>query len=393
MNEPGARGFAQSGVRVANERAVLTLVAVNPGSSNADLARLSGLGPQTTSRILAELESRDLVMRGEPLRGRRGQPATPLFINPDGACVIGVEIGWRSLEVMLLSMTGQTLASISRSHDLLDADTIFADIAAEIATIRAGLTQRQSDRLIGIGVCISRNIEQGLEALGASARQIARWSSLDITAHLQGLTGLETSSISDGSAASWSEWLALPRPWPASFACLYVGAFLGSGILINGSLWESRSSNGASLGDIIVPDASGKPTSVQDIASLLVLQRRCEAAGLKLPDSRSTRWDWSALGAVGEAWLEDAARALAVAVLNTSAVIEVELIVIDGILPRDVMARLVERVEHHLGLMPYSRPVPALALGKLGASAAANGVAQMLLFRRFFARAWDLFVT
>jgi hypothetical protein len=46
--EPMARGVAQSGVRLANERAVLTLIAVNAGASNADLARLSGLGPQTT---------------------------------------------------------------------------------------------------------------------------------------------------------------------------------------------------------------------------------------------------------------------------------------------------------------------------------------------------------
>lgn len=60
-----ARGVAQSGVRIANERAVLTLVALVPGLSNADLARRSGLGPQTTSRIVTDLEARGLVMRGE----------------------------------------------------------------------------------------------------------------------------------------------------------------------------------------------------------------------------------------------------------------------------------------------------------------------------------------
>lgn len=109
--EPVARGFAQSGVRLANERAVLTLIALNPGASNAVLARLSGLGPQTTSRILSDLEARALVLRGEVLRGRRGQPATPLYINPEAAYVIGVEIGWRHFEVLLLAMTGNTLTS------------------------------------------------------------------------------------------------------------------------------------------------------------------------------------------------------------------------------------------------------------------------------------------
>src|SRR6218665_1624036 len=106
--EPLGRGFAQAGVRIANERAVLTLIGLNPGASNADLARLSGLGPQTTSRIVAELEARELVQRGDVLRGRRGQPATPLFLDPDGAYVIGVEVGWRHFEVLLFAMSGQT---------------------------------------------------------------------------------------------------------------------------------------------------------------------------------------------------------------------------------------------------------------------------------------------
>ena len=74
---PTARGFAQSGVRIANERAVMTLIGLNPGVSNAELARLTGLGPQTTSRIVTDLEARELVLRGEVLRGRRGHPALP----------------------------------------------------------------------------------------------------------------------------------------------------------------------------------------------------------------------------------------------------------------------------------------------------------------------------
>jgi len=105
--EPIARGVAQAGVRIANERAVLTLIAGLPGSSNADIARRSGLGPQTTARILADFEARGLVERGQVLRGRRGQPATPYRLNPDGAFSIGVEIGWSHLEILLFSMGGR----------------------------------------------------------------------------------------------------------------------------------------------------------------------------------------------------------------------------------------------------------------------------------------------
>lgn len=392
-NQPLARGFAQASVRVANERAVLTLIALTPGLSNADLARQSGLGAQTTSRIVADLEAREVISRGAVLRGRRGQPATPLFINPDGAYVIGVDVSWRSLEVVLQSMTGQTLASISRSHAYPDAETIFGQIAAEVATLRAGMTQQQSDRLIGLGVACPCHIDEGIAALGAPLRQVELWRDIDIVARLSSITGLEVQSLNEGNAACWSQLLASPRPWPSAFACLHVSSYLVAGIVTRGTLWEGRSGNAANLGAIIVEGPDGRPATLQDVASLLALQRRLEAVGLTLPPGNALNWDWSLLQPVADAWLDDAARALAAAVLNTSSIIDLDLTVIDGVLPRPVVAELVERVNHHLALLPCTGPLPKVSAGVLGGAAAASGVAQTVLFRRFFSRAWNLFTT
>ena len=75
--DAGGRGLQHQGLRRANERAVLTVIGFNPGVSNADIARLSGLAPQTVSAILTDLDGMGLIARGEVLRGRRGQPATP----------------------------------------------------------------------------------------------------------------------------------------------------------------------------------------------------------------------------------------------------------------------------------------------------------------------------
>lgn len=393
INQPEARGFAQSGVRVANERAILTLIALRPGSSNADLARSSGLGPQTTSRIVGELEARELIRRGEVLRGRRGQPATPLFINPEGAFVIGVDIGWRSLELVLLSMSGQTLASVSRTHAYPDAEVIFTRIADEVAKLRESLPAHHAGRLVSIGVASPGNIDRGLVALKAPDHQVALWRDLDIAGRLSQLTGLDVDWVNDGSAACWSEWLALPQPWPAAFACLHVGTFISSGINNNGNLWQGRSGNAANLGAIIVPGADGKPSTVQDVASILALQHRLEAAGLDLPEGNSLDWDWSALQPVADAWLEDAARALAMAIASTRAIIELDLTLVDGVMPRAVVLRLVERVNHHLAQLPADEAPPAIAMGTLGGMAAVSGVANLMLFRRHFSRAWNLFAT
>ncbi|MBE0581730.1 ROK family transcriptional regulator [Devosia sp.] len=389
-----ARGFAQSGVRIANERAVMTLIALNPGASNADLARLSGLGPQTTSRIVSDLEARELVLRGEVLRGRRGQPATPLFLNPDGAFGIGIEIGWRHFEVLLFGMAGITLASIRRSYCWPDFHTIFADVSAEVATLRAGMTATQAERLVGIGVASPSRIDRHIHRLGAPVEQVELWSGVDMADEVGRALGEPVAWFNDGNAACWAEFIAHRLPRPDGLAYLQVGALVGAGIAIDGQVWEGRTGNAANLGAILVADAQGQASYVYTIASLLALEQRLEAAGRTPPRGNPLNWDWESLEPVASAWLDDAGRALASAVLSTRAVVEFDVAVIDGVMPRAVVTSLVERVEHHLAaLPPRGGDLPRVSMGHMGGAAAATGAAQLVLFHRFFSRGWNIFVT
>lgn len=392
--EPIGRGVAQAGVRIANERAVLTLVAISPGLSNADLARRTGLGPQTTSRIVSDLEARSMVMRGEVLRGRRGQPATPLFINPRGAYCIGVEIGWRHREVLLYDLGGQTLATLRSSYEYPDASTVFADIAADVEVLRNGMAPEDRDRLIGIGVAAPTFIHGSIARIGAPADQVELWRGINVAASVAEATGLPTEKFNDGSAACWAEILAQPMPRPTIFAYFQVGTFVGAGIVINGALWEDPSGNAADLGSIIVAGADGTPTYVHMVASLNALDHRLAQAGLRRPPGFPQEWDWDALEPVASAWIDEAGRALATAVLSTRAMIDIEKAVIDGVIPRAILARLLERTTHYLAQFPtLVRPRPRVEPGLQASSAAATGAAQLHLFRRYFSRSWHLLVT
>lgn len=394
MFEPIGRGVAQAGVRIANERAVLTLVATSPGLSNADLARRTGLGPQTTSRIVSDLEARSMIMRGEVLRGRRGQPATPLFINPRGAYCIGVEIGWRHREVLLYDLAGRTLATLRASYDYPDANTIFADVAADVQTLRSGMAPQDCGRLVGIGVAAPTFIHGSIARIGAPPDQVELWRHIDIAGRIAAATGLPAQWFNDGSAACWAEILAQPIPRPSIFAYLHVGTFVGAGIVVNGALWEDPSGNAADLGSIVVGGPDGVPTYVHMVASLNALDHRLRAAGMRRPLGFPQDWDWDALEPVASAWLDEAGRALATAVLSTRAMIDIERAVIDGVIPRAVLARLLERTTHHLAQFPtLVRPRPRVEPGLQASSAAATGAAQLLLFRRYFSRSWHLLVT
>lgn len=389
-----ARGFAQSGVRIANERAVMTLIALNPGASNADLARLSGLGPQTTSRIVSDLEARALVVRGEVLRGRRGQPATPLFLNPDGAFGIGIEIGWRHFEVLLFSMAGVTLASIRRSYCWADFQTVFGAVAAEVATIRAGMTAQQKARMVGIGVASPSRFECHLHRLGAPPEQAELWRNADIAAEVGRAVGEPVAWFNDGNAACWAEFIAHAEPRPNAMAYFQVGTLVGAGITIDGQLWEGRTGNAANLGAILVADSAGQASYVYTIASILALEQRLVAAGHAPPRGDPANWDWQSLEPVATDWLDDSGRALAMAMISTRAVMELDAVVVDGVMPRAIVRRLIERVEHHLAAgLPEGADRPPLGMGHVGGAAGATGAAQLVLFHRFFSRGWNIFVT
>ena len=97
-----SRGTNQSGVRLYNERLVLSLVRRHGSLPKADIARMTGLSPQTISIIANQLEADGLLRREAVVRGRVGQPSVPYSLNPEGAYSIGLKIGRRSVDLSLI---------------------------------------------------------------------------------------------------------------------------------------------------------------------------------------------------------------------------------------------------------------------------------------------------
>lgn len=390
--ESNTRGVQKFGVRLANERAILMLVALNPGLSGAELARLSGLGPQTVSRILADLEGAGFVRRGELRRGMRGQPATPYHLEARSAFSIGCEIGWRSARVQLLDMTGQCLGDHHWTYPFPDARTLLVEVASVVRLMVAVLPEAERSRLVGLGIAAPSGIDRNADLLGATPEDAARWTGVDLAKELEAATGLPTVLYNDGNAACWAELGRIPPPRPANFAYFLVSTFIGAGIVAQGTLWEGPTGNSANLGSMLITDRRGQQNFVHLIASIMALETKLFAAGVPVPAGHPVDWDWDALEPWVTEWIDDAGRALAKAIVNTSAVIEFGFAVVDGIMPRQICHRLVESARGYCDELPsLTADHPAIAEGHLGAEAPARGAALLPLYRRFFDREWEHF--
>ena len=385
--DAGGRGLQPQGLRRANERAVLSVVGFNPGVSNADIARLSGLAPQTVSAILSEIDRAGLITRGEVLRGRRGQPATPIFLRAEGAFAIGVEIGWRHIDVLLLDLQAQVVGHEHRDYDFPDAACVLADVAEMTEALASGLSDDGRARLIEMGVAMPSNLAAGLRQIGAPGEQVEMWARLDVVAELTKRTGLEVFLFNDGNAACWAELIAFPRPRPASFIYFMISRFIAAGIVGEGTLWEGATGNSANLGSMLVTDGEGRIRAGHSIASVTALGERLAQAGIAVDLLKVDEWDWASFGPVLDRWIADSARALAKMVYNTTTVIESNLVVVDGIMPAAIRARLVDSLETELHKLPVADYQPPQVLaGHMGRLAPSIGAAELTLYRRYVSR-------
>ena len=115
---PGAsnRGTNQVGVRLYNERLVLSLIRRHRELPKADIARLTGLSPQTISIIMNQLTDDGLLQRGNPTRGRVGQPSVPYSLSPGGAFSFGLKIGRRSVDLYLINFVGEIVEALHETY-------------------------------------------------------------------------------------------------------------------------------------------------------------------------------------------------------------------------------------------------------------------------------------
>jgi hypothetical protein len=118
---PSLRGSNQSGLRAYNQRLVLSLVYAHGSLAKTDISRMTGLSAQTGSVLMRELEAEDLIVKGEPIRGKVGQPSVPLSINPDGAFFVGLKVGRRSAELILIDFLGQLKGNIAQELSMANA--------------------------------------------------------------------------------------------------------------------------------------------------------------------------------------------------------------------------------------------------------------------------------
>lgn len=393
--EERMRGSNQSGLRAHNERAVLSLIRRHGVMAKADIARRTGLSPQTASVIMRSLEGEELVLRDKPRRGRVGQPSIPMRLNPDGAFSLGLKIGRRSVDIVLMDFVGRIRARRRRTYPLPTLDRIRDFVGEALGEVVREVDAKSRSRIAGLGVAMPYELWDWAEEIGAPAGEMDEWRDLDIQAELSALTGYAVHLANDATAACAAEHV-FGATKSTDYLYFFVGAFIGGGIVIDGDLVVGRSANAGALGSMPVPrppkpdGTSGGYDQLINAASIHVLEKMMKDAGRdplelwRAEEGEAAKAAWAGLGPLLDEWLEIAAHGLAHAIVSAISVYDFECAVIDGSFPDEVRDRLVAATRDALsrirreGLSPTDvRP------GTIGPNARELGSASLPFFARF----------
>lgn len=376
------QGASLTGVRMHNERLVLSMIRRHGSMAKADIARRSGLSPQTVSVIIRALEKDDLLLRREQVRGRIGKPSVPMALNPDGAFSIGLKIGRRSADLILLDFTGAVRERLATSYDHPRAAPLLDFVQGGVRTLLAGLRPGLRRRLAGIGFGEPFELWTWSDPLGGSKTEMEAWRDLNLARELEDLCALPVHVENDATAACNAENVFGRGQEFSDYLYFFVGHFVGGGVVLDHGVYRGRTGNAGALGSMPV---GGDPRrQLIERASIFVLEERLKRAEA-LPDRPlNDLASWDAFDAHVEPWLAGAARALAVAASSACAVVDFEGVIIDGSMPPAIRDRLVARVRDEMAAAPLRGiETPEVVAGTIGYDARAVGAASLPLLSRY----------
>ncbi len=353
------RGTNQEFTRPYNRRIVLESVRLHSPTTRSEIAARVGLTVQTVSTIVRELEEQKYVVSFREDPKGRGLPPSLLRINPEGGFAIGVHIAPIGIDVALVDLSGNVVAS--RHHAVVNAspDAAFEIIGGMVPEL---IALRPQGRMLGIGMALPGPF--GVESMSfVGPTTMTGWEGVAITERLVEATGLPAFLETDMAAAALGEQLYGLGQRYQEYYYLFFSVGLGGTAAHEGRVMRGAWGNAGEIGHIpVVPGGELCPCG----------NRGCLERYVSLDALRRSK--------LGEAdWVESVAPIFRSAVTTIENLFDPETIVLGGLASADLLGRLAALADE----LPNSiaarrdRKAPRVVVGRGGEHAVLRGAAAL----------------
>jgi len=314
-------GMNAVSVRSYNERLVLSLLLQNNGLSRMEIGNRTGLSAQTVSVIVRSLEQEGLVIKGEAVKGRMGPPTIPLSLNPEGAYSVGISLGHRHTDVVMIDFVGQVKFYTSLPLPDETDPTNHSRLVETVNQALAALPDKQEGRMAGIGLAIPEDQEE--LALGP-AGMAERFETL--SKEIEDALGIEVYVQNDITAAAAGESMFGAAKTLDDYLFFYIGARLHHRLVLNHQIFHSRAHESKPVG-------------------LLALEASLCRAGFETDVLWKRGGNWPDFGDAKAEWFRTCVDELKASLAAASQFLPVNTVIVSSYAPTNVCEKIADVVK------------------------------------------------
>ncbi len=239
-------------VKSLNRMALLRLLRDESGLSRVDLAHRSGLTKSTISLITKELIDEGWLMEdGALATGALGRRPTPLRLDGRHLVLIGSELGPDTIRVVATSIRGEVLEMNQAALRSKDPDAACHQLV-EMVTAQAAKVTKGTAELLGIGVGLPGSVDPVSGVLQVAPnigwRQVEVGKRLAAEMAAAGLASVPVYYQNEADLAAIGESEFGVRPVEDPLVYVSCGVGVGSGIILNDSLFTGASGSAGEIG-------------------------------------------------------------------------------------------------------------------------------------------------
>jgi predicted NBD/HSP70 family sugar kinase len=279
--------------------------------------------------------------------------------------------------LVVLDFVGNLRMQLEIAYPWPEPDKVLNWLRSAIADVRVELAGR-SNRVRALGVAMPFRLWEWPPEAGLPDGALDGWRGFD-PKHALADIAVPVVVINDATAACAGELAfgtALQGGPGADVLHIFIGTFIGGGLVQGGALVDGPTGNAAALGSMLVADGCGKPVQLISQASLILLDRAADTTGV----TRADPVFWAKRADLVRPWLDRAGRAIAQAVISATALTDCRQVIVDGAFPRPVHDLLMAKIAHHLSALDHAGiDLPQVHRGTLGPKARALGAAAQAL--------------
>jgi predicted NBD/HSP70 family sugar kinase len=388
-----------------NRAVVLDQIQLGGGISRVEIAKLTGLTPQTVSGIVRRLIVEGIVREDGARTSNGGKPRIQLHINPDAGRAVGLHFDPLRLACAVVDLLGRPLVMTQRPTppraDPAEITQAMAELVDEVLAT-AGVRR---DQVLGLGLAAPGPINQP-RGLIVTPPQLVNWTEVPLQRMLADATGLPVTLDNDATAAAIGERWAGAGRGVANFAYFFLGTGVGGGLILGHQVHRGGSMNAAEFGHTSVQPGGpacycGNSGCLESLISpsVLVAEARHRLASGATSTLDPATLDHTTLcraAADGDPLAVDiidtAAERLATVVVTVVNIVDVDLVILGGHGIRHVEARFRQAVERALATRPLARRIRTtkVELSPLGPDAAVVGGAALVLHATYSPRVSEL---